>query len=72
MHVAALYGNDMATDEELALIGLNKNEVLISQSIGAQVLDRWTPYAGEYYMVTTIDPRRYPNVDVLIVEEDRR
>ena len=72
MHVAALYGNDMETDEELALIGLNKNEVLISQSIGAQVLDRWTPYSGEYYMVSTIDPRRYPNIDVLIVTEDRR
>ena len=72
MQVSALYGNDLATDEELALIGLQKDEVLIPHSYGAQVLDRWQPYSGEYYMVATIETRRYPNVDVLIVANDQR
>ena len=72
MQVSALYGNDLATDEELALIGLQKDEVLIPHSYGAQVLDRWQPYSGEFYLVSTIETRRYPNVDVLIVENDQR
>ena len=72
MQVSALYGNDLATDEELALIGLQKDEVLIPHSYGAQVLDRWQPYSGEFYMVATIETRRYPNVDVLIVANDQR
>lgn len=72
MQVAALYGNDLETDEEIALLGLKKNEVLIPNSIGAQVLDRWQPYSGEYYQISVIEPRRYPNIDVLIIEEDRR
>jgi len=72
MQVAALYGNDLETENELALLGLQKDEVLLPHSVGAQVMDRWQPYSGEYYMVTTIESRRYPDVDVLIVEEDRR
>ena len=72
MQVAALYGNDLDADNEVALIGLQKDEVLIPRFAGAQVLDRWQPYSGEYYIVSTIETRRYPNVDVLIVEEDTR
>jgi len=72
MQVAALYGNDLEAEEEIALLGLNKNEVLIQHSIGAQVLDRWQPTSGEYYQVSVIETRRYPNIDVLIIEEDRR
>jgi len=72
MQVAALYGNDLETENELALLGLQKDEVLLPHSVGAQVMDRWQPYSGEYYMVATIETRRYPDVDVLIVEEDRR
>jgi hypothetical protein len=72
MQVAALYGNDLETEQELALMGLQKDEVLLQQSIGAQVNDRWQPASGEYYHVTTIESRRYPSIDVLIVEEDRR
>jgi len=72
MQVAALYGNDLETDKELALLGLQENEVLIPHSIGAQVLDRWQPASGEYYQISVIEPRRYPNIDVLIIEEDRR
>ena len=72
MQVAALYGNSMEEDQEIAMIGLSKDEVLIQHSKGAQVLDRWQPYSGEYYIVNTIESRRYPNIDVLIVSEDRR
>jgi hypothetical protein len=72
MQVAALYGNELSADEELALIGLKKDEVVIPHSTGVQVLDRWEPYSGEFYSVSTIEARRYPNVDVLIVEEDNR
>lgn len=72
MQVAALYGNDLDENSEVALLGLKKDEVLIPHSVGARVLDRWQPYSGEYYIVSTIETRRYPNVDVLICEEDRR
>ena len=72
MQVAALYGNDLETDEALGLLGLNKNEVLIPHSIGAQTLDRWQAASGEYYQVSIIETRRYPNIDVLIVSEDHR
>lgn len=72
MQVAALYGSGLEAEEEIALLGLNKNEVLIQHSIGAQVLDRWQPASGEYYQVSVIETRRYPNIDVLIIEEDHR
>jgi len=72
MQVASLYGNDLDSNNEVALVGLQKNEVLLSHSVGAMVLDRWQPYSGEYYQISTIEQRRYPNVDVLIVEEDKR
>ena len=72
MQVAALYGNDLDSDNEVALLGLQKDEVLIPHSVGARVLDRWQPYSGEYHMISTIETRRYPNVDVLMVEEDKR
>jgi len=41
MQVAALYGNSLEDDEDLAMIGLAKNEVLLPSSVGAQVLDRF-------------------------------
>jgi hypothetical protein len=72
MQVAALYGNDLEADQELALIGLAKNEVYLPHSVGAQVLDRWQPASGEYYQVSVIESRRFPEIDILIVEEDHR
>jgi len=72
MQVAALYGNDLESDQELALLGLAKNEVYLAHSVGAQVLDRWQPASGEYYQVSVIESRRFPSVDVLIIEEDHR
>jgi len=72
MQVASLYGNDLETDQQLGLMGLNRDEVLLPHSVGAQVLDRWQPASGEYQMVSRIEQRRYPGIDVLTVEEDNR
>jgi len=72
MQIAALYGNELNTEQEAAILGLQKDEVLLPHSAGAMVGDRWQPASGEYYMISTIETRRYPNVDVLVVEEDRR
>lgn len=72
MQVAALYGNDFKSEQEIALMGLLKNEVYLPKSVGVQVLDRWQPASGEYYQVSVIESRRFPGVDVLIVEEDNR
>ena len=72
MQVASLYGNDLETDQQLGLMGLNRDEVLLPHSLGAQALDRWQPTSGEYYMVSRIETRRYPDIDVLVVEEDHR
>jgi len=73
MQVAALYGNDLEAEGEIeAVIGLKKDEVMMPHSVGAQVLDRWQPFSGEYYQVSIIETRRYPDIDVLIIEEDHR
>jgi len=72
MQVASLYGNDLEEDKALGLLGLKKDEVYIPHSVGAQVMDRWQPASGEYYQVSVISTRRFPGVDVLIVEEDNR
>lgn len=72
MQVAALYGNSLEDEEEMALIGLRKDEVYIQHSVGAQALDRFQPASGEYYQVSTVETRRFPGVDVLRVEEDHR
>jgi len=72
MQVAALYGNELEDEQELALLGLSKNEVYLPHSYGAQVLDRWKPASGEYYQVSIVETRRFPNIDVLTVEEDHR
>jgi len=72
MHVAALYGADLSTDKELAMIGLAKDEVYMPDSVGIQALDRWQPASGEYYLVETVERRRYPGVDVAVVVEDTR
>lgn len=72
MQVASLYGNDLDADNEIALMGLRNDEVLLPHSVGARVLDRWQPASGEYYLVGKIETRRYPDIDVLAVEEDNR
>jgi hypothetical protein len=72
MQVAALYGNDLLEDQDLALLNLQKDELYIPHSVGIQALDRFQSASGEYYMVTTIEKRRFPGVDIAILEEDHR
>ncbi len=72
MQVAALYGNDLESDQELALLELRKDELYLPHSIGAQSMDRFQPASGEYYQVSTVETRRFPGVDVAILEEDHR
>lgn len=72
MQVAALYGNDLETDQELALLGLRKDELYIPDSVGIQTMDRFQPASGEFYMVASVETRRFPNIDVAILEEDTR
>ena len=72
MQVAALYGNDLETDQELALLGLRKDELYIPDSVGIQAMDRFQPASGEYYLVASVETRRFPGIDVAILEEDNR
>lgn len=72
MQVAALYGNSLEDEDEMAMLGLRKDEIYLPHSVGAQVLDRFQSTSGEYYMVDTVETRRFPGVDVLMVQEDHR
>jgi len=72
LQTEALYGHDLDTDEELAMIGVENHELYIPHSVGVQVLDRYQPASGEYYRVETIKTRRYSGVDVCELGEDRR
>ena len=72
MQVAALYGNDLETDQELALLSLRKDELYIPHSVGIRAMDRFQPSSGEFYMVSSVETRRFPGVDVAILEEDHR
>ena len=67
-----MYGNDMDLDEPFGASDIKKVFLYIPKSYELQRLDRWQPVSGEYYMVDTILPRRYPAVDLVILEEDNR
>ena len=67
-----MFGHDLETDEQLALIGLSRHEMYVPASVGVQVLDRFEPVSGEYYRVETIKTRRFPNIDVVELAQDTR
>ena len=67
-----LFGHDLDTDEELGMIGLEKHELYIPASVGPQVLDRYEGSSGEYFMVMSIQKRRFDAVSVCNMEEDQR
>lgn len=67
-----LFSGDLETEEQLGLIGIHKEELYIPSSFGIQVLDRYQPTSGEYYVVESIKPRRFAGVDVAILGEDNR
>lgn len=69
---AALYGHDMESDEELALLGLENHELYVPHSYGVEVYDRYIPISGEKYMAETVKTRKYDNVDVVTLVNDTR
>ena len=72
LQTEALYGHDLDTDEELGLIGMQNHELYIPHSYGTRVLDRFQASSGEFYRIETIKTRRFSNVDVCELGEDRR
>jgi len=68
----ALYGHDLETDEELGALGIANHELYIRETAGVEILDRYEPVSGEYWMVTTKKPRKYENIDVVTLETDTR
>ena len=67
-----LFSGDLETEEQMGLIGIHKEELYIPSSYGIQVLDRYQPVSGEYYVVESIKTRRFAQVDVAILGEDNR
>lgn len=67
-----LYGHDLSEDEELGQLGLEVHEMYIPKDVGIQPLDRIRVTSTEYYMVSTVKPRRYSDVDVVELTEDTR
>jgi len=72
LFTAALFGNDLETDEELAVIGVSEDEVYLPSSWGVQPLDRIRFSSSEFYRVEVIKKRRFAEVDMLEVGEDTR
>lgn len=72
LQTEALYGHDLETDEELALIGVENHEAYFPSRYGTQLHDRVLSSSGEYYRVETKKTRRYSGVDVVELGEDTR
>lgn len=68
----ALYGHDLETDEELALLGLENHELYIPRQYGIHAMDRYIPASGEILMVEAVRHRKYDNVDVATLVVDLR
>jgi hypothetical protein len=68
----SLYGNELDTDEELALLGLTSEDCYVPSTVGVEYLDRFWISATEYYQVEVVKKRRYENVDLIILGEDTR
>ena len=67
-----LLGGELDTDEPIGLIDIDRQELYIRSSHGIMELDRYQPASGEYYMVSAVKKRRYPNIDVALLIEDTR
>jgi len=69
----SLYGHDVETDEEIALLGLENHEFYTPHSMGVQRFDRLIPVSGEdSLMVESVKTRKYDSVDVVTLSLDRR
>lgn len=67
-----LHGIEVEIDDQLGQIGLENHELYISSSFNVKPLFRYQTVSGEYYRVSSVKERRYPGVDVILLEEDTR
>lgn len=68
----SLFGHDLNDDLALGQINIEKHEMYIPSSVGIQSLDRIRLTSQEYYLVQSVKPRRYADVDVVALIEDTR
>lgn len=68
----SLFGHDLNDDLALGQINIEKHEMYIPSSVGIQSLDRIRLTSQEYYLVQSVKPRRYADVDVVSLIEDTR
>jgi hypothetical protein len=66
-----MFGTQLA-DEPYGDISIHKNEFYIPKAYGVKELDRYEPISGERYIVTTVQPYRYPSLDYVTLESDTR
>jgi len=69
------FGEELSLEDEKPSIGWlpdKKKELFIPASYGVKELDRIEPTSGEFYMVESVKPRRYPDIDLCILGEDTR
>ena len=67
-----MQGAELNIDSPVGYLNLEKQELYLPSSIGVQEEDRYQPVSGEYYMVTAVKKRRYPNMDLALLSEDTR
>lgn len=67
-----LFGGELEVEEELGLLGIEKQELYVPISYGIQALDRYHTASGEYYMVESVKKRRFKGIDVCVLSEDTR
>jgi len=68
----SLYGNELDTDEELALLGISSEDCYVSSSVGVERQDRFWISDSEYYQVEVVRTRRFDGVDLIVLGEDTR
>jgi len=67
-----LYAGELETEEELGLIGIDKEELYVPTNYDLRELDRYQSVSGEYYMVTNIRKYKYAGCVVAVLKEDTR
>ena len=72
----SLFGQDLETDEELGMLGIETHDIWCPSSYGIQYLDRIRITsgvgAGNYWRTETVRKYRFPSCDVVKVGEDVR
>jgi len=59
-------------DSELGQLDIQNHELYIPASFKVKPLDRYQTASGEYFLINSVKERRYPAVDVALLEEDTR